>query len=80
MAEATRLATESVEKGWGGPFGAVIVKGRPDHRARAEPRAAHRLPVFHAEVTAIMDASARLNPSAARQRLFRRNDPGDDPA
>ena len=26
MEEATRLATESVEKGWGGPFGAVIVK------------------------------------------------------
>lgn len=24
--EATRLAIESVEKGWGGPFGAVIVK------------------------------------------------------
>ena len=26
MEEATRLATELVEKGWGGPFGAVIVK------------------------------------------------------
>ena len=26
MEEATWLATESVEKGWGGPFGAVIVK------------------------------------------------------
>ena len=26
MEEATRLAIESVEKGWGGPFGAVIVK------------------------------------------------------
>ena len=24
--EATRLAIESVEKGWGGPFGAVVVK------------------------------------------------------
>ncbi|HEY6676835.1 MAG TPA: hypothetical protein VIZ87_08600 [Terrimicrobium sp.] len=24
--EATKLAIESVEKGWGGPFGAVIVK------------------------------------------------------
>jgi guanine deaminase len=26
MEEAARLASESVEKGWGGPFGAVIVK------------------------------------------------------
>jgi hypothetical protein len=26
MEEATRLANESVHKGWGGPFGAVIVK------------------------------------------------------
>jgi guanine deaminase len=26
MQEATNLAIESVEKGWGGPFGAVIVK------------------------------------------------------
>jgi tRNA(Arg) A34 adenosine deaminase TadA len=29
MHEATRLAIESVEKGWGGPFGAVIVTDRP---------------------------------------------------
>jgi guanine deaminase len=26
MAEACRLAKESVDNGWGGPFGAVIVK------------------------------------------------------
>jgi guanine deaminase len=26
MEEATRLATESVQNGWGGPFGCVIVK------------------------------------------------------
>lgn len=26
MAEAVRLATESVENGWGGPFGAVITR------------------------------------------------------
>lgn len=64
MAEATRLATESVEKGWGGPFGAVIVKdgqiiGRGQNRVLLTG-----CPVFHAEVTAIMDASARLNPKA----------------
>jgi tRNA(Arg) A34 adenosine deaminase TadA len=64
MEEATRLATESVQKGWGGPFGAVIVKdgeiiGRGQNRVLLTG-----CPVFHAEVTAIMDASARLNPKA----------------
>lgn len=64
MEEATRLAIESVEKGWGGPFGAVIVKdgeiiGRGQNRVLLTG-----IPVFHAEVTAIMDASARLNPKA----------------
>ncbi len=64
MAEATRLAIESVQKGWGGPFGAVIVKdgeiiGRGQNRVLLTG-----CPVYHAEVTAIMDASARLNPKA----------------
>jgi tRNA(Arg) A34 adenosine deaminase TadA len=64
MEEATRLAIESVEKGWGGPFGAVIVKdgeiiGRGQNRVLLTG-----CPVFHAEITAIMDASARLNPKA----------------
>jgi tRNA(Arg) A34 adenosine deaminase TadA len=64
MEEATRLAIESVEKGWGGPFGAVIVKdseiiGRGQNRVLLTG-----CPVFHAEVTAIMDASAKLNPKA----------------
>lgn len=64
MEEATRLAIELVEKGWGGPFGAVIVKdgeiiGRGQNRVLLTG-----CPVFHAEVTAIMDASARLNPKA----------------
>jgi guanine deaminase len=64
MQEATRLAIESVEKGWGGPFGAVIVKdgeiiGRGQNRVLLTG-----CPVFHAEVTAIMDASAHLNPKA----------------
>src|SRR5918997_3308735 len=63
-AEATRLAIESVEKGWGGPFGAVIVKdgeiiGRGQNRVLLTG-----IPVFHAEITAIMNASARLNPKA----------------
>ena len=64
MEEATRLATELVEKGWGGPFGAVIVKdgeiiGRGQNRVLLTG-----CPVFHAEVTAIIDASAKLNPKA----------------
>ena len=64
MQEATKLAIESVEKGWGGPFGAVIVKdgeiiGRGQNRVLLTG-----CPVFHAEVTAIIDASAKLNPKA----------------
>lgn len=60
--EATRLAIESVEKGWGGPFGCVIVKdgeiiGRGQNRVLLTG-----CPVYHAEVTAIIDASAKLNP------------------
>lgn len=59
--EAARLALESVQKGWGGPFGAVIVKdgeiiGRGQNRVLLTG-----CPVFHAEITAIIDASARLN-------------------
>ena len=38
-------------------------------------------PVFRAEITAIMDASARLNPKALLgSDLQRRHHPGDDPA
>jgi guanine deaminase len=64
MEEAARLATESVNKGWGGPFGAVIVKdgeiiGRGQNRVLLTG-----CPVFHAEITAIIDASSRLNPKA----------------
>lgn len=60
--EATELAIESVKKGWGGPFGAVIVKdgeviGRGQNRVLLTG-----CPVYHAEVTAIIDASAKLNP------------------
>jgi tRNA(Arg) A34 adenosine deaminase TadA len=62
MQEATNLAIESVEKGWGEPFGAVIVKdgeiiGRGQNRVLLAG-----CPVYHAEVTAIIDASAKLNP------------------
>jgi hypothetical protein len=51
-----------VEKGWGGPFGCVIVKdveiiGRGQNRVLLTG-----CPVYHAEITAIIEASARLNP------------------
>jgi len=64
MEEAARLALESVEKGWGGPFGAVIVKdgeiiGRGQNRVLLTG-----CPIYHAEITAIIDASSRLNPKA----------------
>lgn len=62
--EVTRLALESVEKGWGGPFGAMVVRdgeiiGRGQNRVLLTG-----CPVFHAEITAIMDATQRLNPKA----------------
>jgi guanine deaminase len=64
LEEATRLAVEAVEKGWGGPFGAVIVKdgvvvGRGQNRVLLTG-----CPVYHAEITAIMDACHTLNPKA----------------
>ncbi|MFW8564798.1 nucleoside deaminase [Orrella sp. 11846] len=62
MQEACRLATESVERGLGGPFGAVIVKdgqiiGRGQNRVLLTG-----IPVFHAEIMAIIDACQRINP------------------
>src|SRR2546430_17374976 len=59
--EATRLAIESVEKGWGGPFGAVIVKdgkiiGRGQNRVLLTG-----IPVYHAEGTAIIYACGHIN-------------------
>ena len=64
MHEAIQLALESVEKGWGGPFGAVIVKdgeviGRGQNRVLLTG-----VPIYHAEVTAIIDACERINKKA----------------
>lgn len=64
LREATRLAVESVENGWGGPFGAVIVKdgkiiGRGQNRVLLTG-----IPVYHAEITAIIDACERINSKA----------------
>ncbi|MGW2404963.1 nucleoside deaminase [Streptomyces sp. NPDC001739] len=71
MAEAARLATESVENGWGGPFGAVLTR---DGEIIARGRNRVLLtgdPTAHAEVECIRAAVRRLNPEApslSRQR------------
>ena len=65
MAEAVRLATESVEKGWGGPFGTVIT-----HDGEIIARGQNRVlltadPTAHGEVEAIHKAVQRSQPRGA---------------
>ena len=60
--EAARLALESVEKGRGGPFGAVSFRdgeiiGRGQNRVLLTG-----VPIYHAEMTAILDACGRIKP------------------
>ncbi|MGD3107021.1 nucleoside deaminase [Streptomyces sp. YGL11-2] len=64
IAEAVRLATESVNKGWGGPFGAVIARD-----GQIVARGQNRVlltgdPTAHAEVETIRKAVQMLNPEA----------------
>ncbi|GAB2904374.1 nucleoside deaminase [Streptomyces mayteni] len=64
MAEAVRLAMESVVHGWGGPFGAVIIRD-----GEIISRGQNRVlltgdPTAHAEVEAIRKAIQLLNPKA----------------
>jgi tRNA(Arg) A34 adenosine deaminase TadA len=64
MTEAVRLATESVENGWGGPFGAVIAMDG-EIVARGQNRVLLTGdPTAHAEVECIRKASLVLNPQA----------------
>ncbi|MFD8542469.1 nucleoside deaminase [Streptomyces sp. NPDC059649] len=64
MAEAVRLATESVEMGWGGPFGAVLARDG-EIVARGQNRVLLTGdPTAHAEVETIRKAVQLLNPEA----------------
>ncbi|MFI1288919.1 nucleoside deaminase [Streptomyces sp. NPDC020792] len=64
LAEAAQLATESVENGRGGPFGAVIT-----HDGEVIARGQNRVlltadPTAHGEMEAIRKAIQYLNPDA----------------
>lgn len=64
MEEAARLAVESVENGWGGPFGAVIVRDG-EIIARGQNRVLLTGDVTaHAEIEAIRKAVQVVNPYA----------------
>ncbi|WP_327125797.1 nucleoside deaminase [Streptomyces sp. NBC_01727] len=64
ITEAVRLATESVENGWGGPFGAVLTRNG-DIIARGQNRVLLTGdPTAHAEMETIRKAVQRLNPEA----------------
>jgi guanine deaminase len=64
MAEACRLASETVRQGWGGPFGAVLVR-EGEIIARGQNRVLLTGDVTaHAEVEMLRKAALVLNPSS----------------
>jgi guanine deaminase len=74
MEEACRLAKESVDNNWGGPFGAVIVKDG-EIVARGQNRVLLTGDVTaHAEVETIRKAVASLNPEAPSISMQNQNE------
>ena len=72
--ETVRLAIESVQNGWGGPFGAVIVKGG-QIVARGQNRVLLSGDVTaHAEIEAIRKAIQVVNPYAPTIAEERQNE------
>lgn len=61
MAEAVRLSIENVEKGTGGPFGAVIVKDGEIIARGQNHVTTQNDPSAHAEIVAIREACRVLN-------------------
>jgi tRNA(Arg) A34 adenosine deaminase TadA len=60
MQQAIALATESVESGRGGPFGAVVVRDGEVIATGSNLVTANNDPTAHAEVVAIRNACAKL--------------------
>jgi len=60
MRQAIKLATDNVESGRGGPFGAVVVKDGRVVATGSNQVTATNDPTAHAEVTAIRNACAAL--------------------
>jgi guanine deaminase len=74
MAEAARLAIESVERGWGGPFGALVARD-----GEVVARGQNRVlltgdPTAHGEIEAIREAVRVLNPWEPSIAPERRNE------
>lgn len=61
MQIAVELSREGMEKGEGGPFGAIVVKGDEIVGRGWNQVLTHNDPTAHAEVVAIRNACAKLN-------------------